>query len=472
MSDYTEHARLSPSGSKRWMACPGSIVMEEQVPAKHNQAADNGTCCHIIAARCLTVHYPATKYIGEDVKVSAEGEEDRFVEFDENLCDLVLLYLKWARKYTIGPRVTYWVEQRVNFSGYVDVPNSFGTADLLVYDGDVRELQVHDAKFGHRPVLVENNSQLLTYALGAYDMLEMAYDIECIRIVVHQPQVNSGPIEYVVTINELMAFGKRLWDAAQKVELATQRYRSLISFGPAATDAMVEDWQNKFLNPKPNEDECAYCRAMATCPAAIKEAERIAGLTFKAMAETKEEARSFVPEAGARLDEMMAATPFLEDMLTAIRSRMEGYLLSGGVSKLFGLELGRQGHRRWSEPETVEKMLRNRFRLSIEETYNTKLKSPTQIEKMAGMIGKTHPDSYGKGGNPRRRGRPKLDPEALPVVIGPMQWEQLKAFIVRKPASPSVKPKAIIKTPYTVVGLSADAFTPVQEFPADDGDLS
>lgn len=463
--DYTQHARMSPSGSKRWFACPGSIVMEEQAPERHNAAADDGTCCHIIAARCLTEHWPATKYVGEEVVVSGPGEDKRTVEFAEDLCDLVLLYVRWARQYTIGPTMTYWVEQRVDFSSHVGVPGQFGTADLMVYDSDPEqlELQVHDAKFGHRPVLVERNTQLMLYALGALDLLSLGYEIKRVRIVIHQPQVNNGPIEWTLTLHELLDFAKVAWDKAQRVELATQAWTQ-ITLGHA--DRMhVDDWHANFLNPNPNEDECAFCRAMADCPAAQRKAEETIGAKFSVVVETKEPAKNFVSAPGPRLDEQMAAAGFLEDMVIAIRSRMEGHLLGGGESSLYGLELGRQGHRRWIDPEKVEAMLRQSFRLNIEQAYNQKLKSPTQLEKMAGMAGKTTPSNQETGakrGPKKGKPQPATPAEAKPV-IGPTQWERLKAEITRNPPKPSVKPKALIKVPYKAPGLTGESFTVVDE---------
>ena len=46
----------------------------------------------------------------------------------------------------------------------------------------------------------------------------------------------------------------------------------------------------------------------------------------------------------------------------------------------FGLELGRQGPRKWADKEAVEKLVREQFRLREADAYNMKLKSPTQFE--------------------------------------------------------------------------------------------
>jgi hypothetical protein len=43
----SEHAKLSPSASERWMTCPASIRMEEQVPPEPESTyAAEGTAAH------------------------------------------------------------------------------------------------------------------------------------------------------------------------------------------------------------------------------------------------------------------------------------------------------------------------------------------------------------------------------------------------------------------------------------------
>lgn len=464
MSDYTEHARLSPSGSKKWMSCPGSITLEEQVPPKTSIYADEGTACHTVAAWCLTQHHRAEKWIGQDIAVNAQNEEPRFVEFTEEMVELTQEYVDEVRRSSIGNQ--YWVEQRVEFSQYVGVPGQFGTADFMCYVAEDKELQVDDAKFGHRPVGVEENSQLMFYALGAYAMLELSYDIERVRLRIHQPKVRKGPIEWTCTVDELMAFAKVAWDRAQLVELAGEQWKRISLAHPADQVEERAQWDRKFLNPEPNEDECAFCRAMATCPNAQRQVETIVGAAFDVVVETPDHkpppAKSLVPAPGPKLDLVMAACGFLEDFTKAVRATMEGHLLGGGASDLFGLELGREGHRRWSDPAEAEKMLRETFRLKLEDAFNLKVKSPTQIEKLAGMDKASLSAKKPKKAKKGEEAPPPAAP-ALPPIIGPVQWKRIGSLIVRNPAKPSVKPKSAIKAPYEVPKLDADDFQPVAE---------
>lgn len=159
------HARLSPSGSKKWFACPGSLTLEEPIPNLPNTYSDDGTCMHDVAAQCLTTGRRASSFIGDYIVVSLPKEDVRKVRFDEDMADLVQGYVDSCLFMARGKQM--WVEQRVNFSEFCGVDGQFGTADLIVLDRRQGELIVDDLKTGYTPVDVEKNSQLMCYALGA-----------------------------------------------------------------------------------------------------------------------------------------------------------------------------------------------------------------------------------------------------------------------------------------------------------------
>lgn len=160
------HARLSPSGSKKWFACPGSLTLEEPIPNVATTYSDDGTAMHEVAAWCLTHHWRAAKCIGDYIVVSRPDEEPvRKVLFTEDMADLVQGYVDSVRFMGIGNQT--WIEQRVDFSEFCGVPGQFGTADAIILNERDGELIVDDLKTGYTPVRVERNSQLMCYALGA-----------------------------------------------------------------------------------------------------------------------------------------------------------------------------------------------------------------------------------------------------------------------------------------------------------------
>lgn len=169
------HARLGPSSSKRWLACPGSLTLEAEKPNRSTTYSDDGTACHDIAARCLINHIPrASKFVGEYVVVSHSSEPRRTVEFTHELAELTQTYIDFVRTIAFQPGCTFWCEQQVSTSEWLEIPDQFGTADGMILapyrgpdaqEGDVELIGI-DAKFGRTPVTVEENSQVLLYVLG------------------------------------------------------------------------------------------------------------------------------------------------------------------------------------------------------------------------------------------------------------------------------------------------------------------
>jgi hypothetical protein len=244
---------------------------------------------------------------------------------------------------------------------------------------------------------------------------------------------------------------------AQFAEYARERAQIVED---AARDRPLLDrliWENAYLNPNPNEDECRFCRAMSTCPAAARKVENVVGAAFEVIAEVVDPSQLPPPAASDQLAVAMQAVGFLEDWSKAVRAEVERRLLAGepvkwgdGEHDGFGLGMGREGNRQWTDPAAVTEILRKQFRLTIEQTFELELKSPTEIEKMG----------------PKRNKKGEIipaKPGALEPTIGARQWDKLQPLIKRNPAKPSVQPLAEIKKPYTVPTVSPDAFAAVDD---------
>lgn len=279
-----------------------------------------------------------------------------------------------------------------------------------------------------------------------------AIGIKTVRLVVHQPKVH-GTTEHVVTLEDLEAFASLARSKACSVENAARDYGHV--------DPVT--WNEVYLNPTPNEVECAFCRAMSTCPNAIKSVAKSIGLPnpddFSPVIDNPIDAADVVAEALDLADthadqrieylgSLMKATDFVEDWCKAVRAETERVLLATGnkpeviAAMGFGLELGRQGPRKFGDPEAAETMLTKTFRLKVEEAYDFSLKSPTQLEK-------------------HTKATKAEDGAEIKPVIGPKQWRKVEALIVRSDPKPSVKPADKIKNPYVPPAPSADDFSPV-----------
>lgn len=458
------HARLSPSGSKKWVACPGSLVLEQAYPNKSSEYSDDGTAMHSVASDCLqsVAGLIADDFLGDSIEVQGEGEPLRTVMFTEAMVELTQGYIDdvRARKKTA---VETMIETRVEFSEFVGVDDQFGTADasfLHAIEGEpgCYELEVEDLKTGYHFVSVERNSQLMLYALGLYLIWSLSYDITRVRLTIYQPR-HGGPREWTCSIAELLAFADEMKVAAARAEEATRLHPIHVVKGSSHER---EGWERTFLNPNPNEDECAFCRAMPTCPAVRRKLEADVGLDFEVIDEKEsrtpvqvlkeeiEESTLLEQDFSAKLGKLMSITGLLEDWIKAVRAEVERRLLLEIPVDGFGLELGRQGARGWISKDKAEEMLRKQFRVKMEDTYDMSLKSPTQIEKLA---------------VPPKRKKGDDTPVVKPVLT-PKQWEKLQPLIGRSDPKPSVKPVGQIKTPYVIAKPNADDFDTVDEGPA------
>lgn len=445
------HARLSPSGSRKWMSCPGSLVLEEAFPDAPNDFSDKGTACHEVAADCLRSDaLQPYDWLGELIRVNDPGQEDRHVFFDQVLCDYTTGYVDEIRALTKGKKL--FVETRVEFSEYVDVPDQFGTIDaywlepiLDAYSEPdlIFEICICDLKTGFKWVDT-NASQLKCYALGVLSRFELSHDIRQVRLMIYQP-THDGMREEVISIEELMAFAVTLKAAAQRVEEATRMYTPILKMEMPA-------WERTYLNPNPNEDDCAFCRAYATCPAMQGKIQQVVGEGFDTVIE---DGAVITPTnlGDDKLATAMRAAGMLEDWIKAVRAEVERRLLLGqpvmwgdGPTDGYGLELGRQGNRAWTDEKAVEKLLRKTWRLPIEDAFNLKLISPTDLEKMAKVVKPS-----------------KKNPDPPPPKISPIRWQKAQALIRRSDAVPSVKPLDRITEPYSLTQPDADAFEVIHE---------
>ncbi len=448
----TEHAKLSPSGSKRWFACAGSLVLEAPIPNRSSTYSDDGTAMHHVAALCLTEHWRASKYVGQDIPVNGRNEEPRFVEFTDEMADLVQGYVDTVRKIGIGHRML--IETRVEFSEFVQIAGQFGTADCIIVDLDQGELGVYDLKTGHTPVKVERNTQAMLYALGALrylmeediatgasDPFEWAKEagLSTIRLGIYQPKVfANGLEEWVCTLQDLQEFAALARSKAASVRNAEEMHGKISE----------EEWDRTFLNQNPNEEECAFCRAMPTCPSAQRKVIEVVGADFDVITDETTVAEDLVNRATPVVDlgKKMESVGFIEDWCKAVRAETERRLLNREEVPGFGLELGRQGPRKWADKDQVIEIVRKQFRLAEADVFNFKLKSPTQFE-----------DTLLKPAEGQEK-----------PVLGPRQWKKLQEKITRSDPKPSVKPASVIKKPYTPPAPSDEDFTTVADAPADE----
>ena len=231
----SEHAKLSASGSDRWLSCPRSSAFEAQFPEPPTtKFSEQGTFAHAVAEQALSV------YLGLEVKhlpqellhydsPDLRAHVNTYVSFAVNL-------IEEARLKDLSTAVL--LERRVNFSKWV--PEGFGTCDLIVVTDGIA--YVVDLKFGQGlRVDAQGNSQLRLYGVGTIEMFSHLYDFDQVITIIIQPRLGHISKESLST-KVLLAWAEN--EVAPKAKLA---WAGEGEFVPG--------------------DHCRWCRGKAQCPA-------------------------------------------------------------------------------------------------------------------------------------------------------------------------------------------------------------
>jgi CRISPR/Cas system-associated exonuclease Cas4 (RecB family) len=325
------------------MRCPGSLRLEAEMPDKPSRYAAEGTLAHSMAADYLENKPNPQDYLG------GVNEEDGF-DFivDQAMIDYVVDYAKLVREYAEGGELH--IEQRLSFSDSIGVPDSFGTSDAVIVHPD--RITIIDLKYGMGVrVDAQENEQLMLYALAALEKFGVAYDFKEVVMVIHQPRLNHVS-EYAVPVEHIQAFAERAREAAKK---------ALFDNDPTY---------------EAGEKQCKFCKAKAVCPALKAEVD-----AMTADVATPADFADLVQGDGKDLAEALKRVAVIEQWCAAVREEAERRLVAGETVPGFKLVAGRKGNRKWTDEEAVEKLL-HKSGIEYDAIFETKLASPTKIEKL------------------------------------------------------------------------------------------
>lgn len=329
-----KHAKLSASGSSRWINCPGSVAAEEGIVEQRSVFADEGSAAHELGEQSLISGLHPSNWLGE-----AFADWPDF-PVDQEMVDAIVIYRDFVNSLP-GQKL---IEQEIDFSDWV--PEGFGTSDVLVINNDT--LHVVDLKYGKGvPVSPENNSQAMLYALGAYASTAGLYDIKHVDITIVQPRLDH--IEtWRVSVEDLLKFGHMV---QQKAE-----------------EALEEDAPRV-----PGETQCRWCKAKATCPALKKMADDTVLAFFDDPIDKLNDS-----DLKAALDNKKLIIGWLD----AVEDLAKQRLTDGEGFPGYKLVAGRSS-RSWSNEEEAQDVLTYREMLG-DDALVTKLITPAQAEKKLG----------------------------------------------------------------------------------------
>ena len=347
--DY-EHAKLSPSGAKKWMTCPGSHRLEQEAAGE-------------FVERCFSME--VTEAMCEYVQTYVDAVRARVKEYElAGAAEVVLM-----------------VEQRLPIGHITGEEGATGTGDAIIIavwlDGTAL-IDVGDLKTGMGvEVMAEHNEQLQLYALGALEEYGLLYEITEARLTIYQPRLRTEPSEWTVPVDELQRFGRHAKERA---------FHAIQVLNHEIDGAVIHH-----LHPG---EHCrkAFCGARATCPKLAEYVQEGVGADFEVLVQADEQIADngmTVADAvthAAQLDEptlatKMAAADVIEDWCKAIRAEVERRLLAGQPVPGYKLVQGKRGARAWANAKEAETVLKS-MRLKQDEMYEFKLISPTTAEKV------------------------------------------------------------------------------------------
>lgn len=269
MPEY--HAKLSPSGSHRWIHCPGSINLEEQLVRENkikvdddtNEYAAEGTVAHSILSICVEEYIDCAEFGNPRRFLGHTMEADGFSFIvNEDMVDAVECAIEYLlgtiesnTDETFEQTVKVYSETWVSLESYGIEGLEGGTADvILIFEesGTPYQIEVFDYKHGSGVyVNAKGNSQLRCYGLGAaieHDLLDSNIGI---RLTICQPRIHGIEDTNRVRSEEMGMADLLNWSTNVLI--------------PAAIYT-----KDKKAPIKPNDEACRFCSCAGNCPERYK----------------------------------------------------------------------------------------------------------------------------------------------------------------------------------------------------------
>ena len=359
-----KHSSRGASSAHRWLNCPGSIQLTEELARKglinfgSSRPAAEGTAAHLVLSTCLEDGSDAHEMADMEIAV-----EDWVFIVDKEMVAGVQETLDWvrariARAKKAGFEVKVYVER--GMSSFTD-PDAYGTGDVLIHIvGD--RLIVVDFKYG-KGVTVEPTSDQNGYYgyLGIENYIDDPASITVVESYIAQPRIPhpEGTIRKHVT----------------NCEELTDWWMGIVIPGIEATRDPGA--------PLVIGEHCKWCPNKGNCPALKQE-------TFEFPVGI---------EASHLNDEELGAVLVKLEAILALQPVMEAEALRRARSgdKIPGRKLVRKKSNRkfkevmaFPDPDEADTMVEMKLEDAIMETFgldayaDPKMRSPNQLEDLDG----------------------------------------------------------------------------------------
>jgi len=351
------HAKLSPSGSSRWIACPGSVNLTKDLQNKSGDAAYRGTIIHQAGEELLIGD---KDYLGPGVSIIVEQDNGTSkVEYlAKDMYEEAKFYADYVKSIAERDEDSEIIpEMKIDLTEIA--PDTFGHSDAVVTENN--NLHIIDLKTGAGLVEAKDNSQLMIYAYGAYLELEDFHYIHNIVLHIVQNNARSGGDKtnsFKITVEELLAY---IDDVVK----------------PAAEEALKPD-----ARCIPGEIQCKWCPAASFCTALLSDVE-------DAFDDITSDHQDENPKDIGKVVSMDKAVEFYKSLSIidiwkkAIEGRMFEELNLGKEVPGFKL-VKKVKHKKWINEEEAFNKLKSWEKL--DDIAPRKLVTPNQADKILGKM--------------------------------------------------------------------------------------
>lgn len=337
----SKHAKLSASSALRWINCPGSVALADQLPAPGSSAyADEGTLAHALAELKLR------KFLGDVGDYDKELAQIQASEYySGEMEEATDFYAETVQEHlaAAGADAELMIEQQFSLANWV--PEGFGTSDAVIIGGNV--IEVIDLKYG-KGIKVDavNNPQLRLYGLGASALFGDLYDFDTVRTTIIQPRLDHVSTEEQ-PLKELLLWAEE--DVAPRATMALE-----------GTDYLATgDW-------------CRFCPAKAVCRKRAEYNLELARDEFKAPPLLTDEE---IGEVLRRAEEIQKWTSDIQDY--ALEQALAGKHFDG-----WKLVEGRSNRKYADDLKVAETLVAAGYDEAM--LYERKLYGITAMEKIVG----------------------------------------------------------------------------------------
>lgn len=318
----TEHSKLAPSSAARRVACPGSRALEALYPEdQQSPHAREGEAAHWLASQMilncsdLTWRMPEIAPNGE--MLTSDMVEGAQLYSSSVLTILRLLYGEESIEHL-------HIEEKIDISTIH--PDCWGTPDCWLFKD--RQLHIWDYKFGHGPVEVFENWQLIEYAAGILESLHInGIEDRYVQVIFYIIQPRSfhreGPI--------------RRW------EILASNLRGYFNILQDKERQASEENAPCFVS-----SECAYCLGRHACETLQRSSLQMADIS---LSNTPWELSPH--SIGKELRYLKRAAELLEARITGLSEQATNLIRNGQRIPFFRLEQSLSREKWKVEPEEI-----------------------------------------------------------------------------------------------------------------------